>query len=107
MKRYGMVIGVRPEKLDEYRRLHAAVWPEIIRLLSEAHVRNYTIFQKDDLLFGYLEYHGSDITADFARMNAAPVVKEWYRVCEPCQRPLETRKEGEWWADMEEVFHMD
>jgi L-rhamnose mutarotase len=107
MKRYGMVIGVWPEKLAEYKRLHAAVWPEIIRLLSEAHVKNYTIFQKDDLLFGYLEYHGSDIAADFARMNAQPIVKQWYRVCEPCQRPFETRKEGEWWADMDEVFHMD
>ena len=107
MNRYGMVIGVRVEKLEEYKRLHAAVWPEIIRLLSEAHVKNYTIFQRDDLLFGYLEYHGSDIAADFAQMNAQPIVKEWYRVCEPCQRPLETRKAGEWWADMNEVFHMD
>ena len=107
MKRCGMVIGVRPEKLAEYKRLHAAVWPEITRLLSEAHVRNYSIFRKDDLLFGYLEYHGADIATDFARMNAQPIVQEWYRLCEPCQRPFETRKEGEWWADMEEFFHMD
>jgi L-rhamnose mutarotase len=107
MKRYGMVIGVRPEKLDEYKRLHAAVWPEIIRLLEEAHVKNYSIFQKDALLFGYFEYHGSDLAADFARMNAEPIVKEWYAVCGPCQVPLATRKQGEWWADMDEVFHME
>lgn len=107
MKRYGMVLGVKPEKLAEYKRLHAAVWPEILKLLTEAHVRNYSIFQKDELLFGYFEYHGSDIAADFARMNAAPIVKEWYAVCEPCQVPLATRKEGEWWAAMEEVFHME
>jgi L-rhamnose mutarotase len=107
MKRYGMVIGVRPEKLEEYKRLHASVWPEIIRLLNEAHVRNYTIFQKDELLFGYLEYHGSDIAADFARMNSEPIVKEWYRHCSPCQVPLASRQEGEWWAEMDEVFHMD
>jgi L-rhamnose mutarotase len=107
MKRYGMVLGVKPEKLAEYKRLHRAAWPEILRLLTAAHVRNYSIFQKDDLLFGYFEYHGSDLAADFARMNAEPVVKEWYRLCSPCQVPLATRQAGEWWADMDEVFHME
>jgi L-rhamnose mutarotase len=107
MQRYGMVLGVKPEKLDEYKRLHAAVWPEVLRLLAEAHVRNYSIFQKDELLFGYFEYHGENLTADFARMNAEPIVKEWYSVCSPCQEPLATRRAGEWWAQMDEVFHMD
>lgn len=107
MKRYGWVIGVRPEKLDEYKRLHAEVWPDVVRLLSEAHVRNYTIFHKDDLLFGYFEYHGNDLEADFARMNAEPIVREWYTHCSPCQAPLDTRKPGEWWASMDEVFHME
>ena len=107
MRRYGMVLGVKPEKLEEYKRLHAAVWPEVLAALTDAHVRNYTIFQKDRLLFAYFEYHGDDLTADFARMNALPIVKQWYEVCMPCQVPLATRKEGEWWADMEDVFHMD
>jgi L-rhamnose mutarotase len=107
MKRYGMVIGVRPEKLAEYKRLHAAAWPEIVRLLTEAGVRNYSIFQKDELLFGYFEYHGDDLEAAFERMNAEPIVKEWYTLCEPCQVPLATRKSGEWWAEMAEVFHME
>ena len=107
MKRYGMVIGVRPEKLAEYKRLHAAVWQEIMRLLTEAGVRNYSIFQKDELLFGYFEYHGDDLEAAFQRMNAEPIVKEWYAVCEPCQAPLATRKPGEWWAEMAEIFHME
>jgi L-rhamnose mutarotase len=107
MKRYGMVIGVRPEKLSEYAQIHAAVWPEITRLLTEAGVRNYSIFQKDELLFGYFEYHGDDLETAFKRMNAEPIVKQWYAVCEPCQVPLATRKPGEWWAEMAEVFHME
>jgi L-rhamnose mutarotase len=102
-----MVIGVRPEKLAEYKRLHAAVWPEILRLLTEAGVRNYSIFQKDDLLFGYFEFHGTNLEAAFERMNAQPIVKEWYAVCGPCQMPLATRNPGEWWAEMSEVFHME
>jgi L-rhamnose mutarotase len=107
MKRYGMVLGMRPEKLEEYKRLHAAVWPEILQLLKEAHIRNYSIFHKDELLFAYFEYHGSDLAADFKKMNAEPTVKDWYAVCAPCQVPLATRKAGEWWANMDEVFHTD
>ena len=107
MKHCGMVLGVKPEKLADYKRLHAAVWPEVLAELSAANVRNYTIFHKDELLFGYFEYHGVDLAADFARMNAKPIIKQWYAECAPCQVPLPTRAEGEWWADMENVFHMD
>jgi len=44
MKRYGTVIGLRPEKPDEYRRLHAAVWPDVLRMIKECHIRNYSIY---------------------------------------------------------------
>jgi L-rhamnose mutarotase len=40
-----------------------------------------------------------------AKMAADPKNQEWWAFTIPCQRPLETRKEGEWWAMMEEVFH--
>lgn len=107
MKRYGMVIGVRPEKLEEYQRLHAAVWPGVLKMIAECHIRNYTIYWKDELLFSSFEYHGEDFAADMARMAADPLTQEWWRHCEPCQKPLETRAQGEWWANMEEVFHAD
>ena len=45
--------------------------------------------------------------ADFAKMAADPTTQKWWEHCEPCQEPLETRAEGEWWANMEEVFHCD
>lgn len=107
MKRYGMVIRVRPEKLDEYRRLHTAVWPEVLRMLAECNIRNYSIYHKDGYLFSYFEYLGSDFAADMARMAADPATQQWWSVCKPCQEPLSTRAPGEWWADMEEVFHCD
>jgi L-rhamnose mutarotase len=106
-KRYGMVIRVRPEKLEEYVRLHAAVWPEVLAIIREVGIRNYSIFLKDDLLFGYMEFEGGDIDAAFRSMNARPVIQEWYAHCSPCQEPLPTRRQGEWWAFMEEVFHTD
>jgi L-rhamnose mutarotase len=105
----GMVIGLKPEKVAEYKRLHAAVWPEILDMISQCNIRNYSIFLKEpeNLLFGYWEYHGTDFAADAAKMAADPKTQEWWDVCMPCQEPFETRADGEWWAMMEEVFHHD
>ncbi|MCO5734286.1 L-rhamnose mutarotase [Rhizobium sp. SSA_523] len=109
MQRMGMVIGLHPEKVDEYKRLHAAVWPEILDLLTRSHVKNYSIFLKEpeNLLFGYWEYHGADFAADMEKIAADPKNQEWWSFCIPCQKPFETRKDGEWWAMMEEVFHLN
>ena len=107
MKRYGSVIKVRPEKLDEYKKLHAAVWPDVLAMIAACNMRNYSIYYKDGFLFSYFEYHGDDFAADSAKMAADKTTQEWWRLCEPCQEPLETRAEGEWWATMEEVFHCD
>jgi L-rhamnose mutarotase len=107
MQRYGSVIKVRPEKLAEYKNLHANVWPEVLRMIRECNIRNYSIYFKDGYLFSYFEYHGQDFTADMKRMAANPNTQAWWKLTDPCQKPLETRKEGEWWASMEELFHAD
>jgi L-rhamnose mutarotase len=107
MRRYGMVIGVRPEKLDEYRKLHAAVWPEVLSMIRKCNIRNYSIYLKDGRLFSYFEYVGSNFAADMEKMAADPITQEWWKLCKPCQAPLESRAPGEWWAAMEEVFHCD
>jgi len=112
MKRHGSVIGLEPEKIVEYKRLHAAVWPEILEKIKECHFENYSIFLRklpdaNFYLFSYFEYTGTDFTADCAKMAADLRTQEWWALCMPCQRPLPDRTEGEWWADMEEVFHAD
>lgn len=107
MKRYGSIIGVRPEKLEEYKKLHAAVWPEVLQTIRDCNIRNYSIYYKDGLLFSYYEYIGTDYEADMQKMASDPVTQKWWTFCEPCQKPLDTRSEGEWWSMMEEVFHTD
>ena len=102
-----MVIGIRPEKIEEYRELHAAVWPDVLRMIRVCNIRNYSIYLKDNTLFSYFEYTGKDFDADMAKMAADPTTRKWWDVCKPCQEPLGTRNEGEWWAEMEEVFHLD
>lgn len=112
MKRYGSVIGLRPEKAEEYKRLHAAVWPDVLRMIKECQIQNYSIYLRalDDgrlYLFSYFEYTGADFAADMARMAADPTTQRWWSACMPCQQPLAGRASGEWWAGMEEVFHLE
>jgi L-rhamnose mutarotase len=107
MQRYGMLIKVRPEKLDEYKELHANPWPGVLKTIHDCNIRNYSIYLKDGFLFGYYEYIGEDYAADMTKMAADPVTQEWWKRTDPCQEPLSTRKAGEWWAIMEEVFHCD
>ena len=107
MKRYGQVIKIRPEKIEEYKRYHADVWPEVLEMIKRCNICNYSIYLKDDFLFGYFEYMGDNYEEDMKKMAADPKTQEWWAVMEPMQQPIETRKEGEWWAEMEEVFHLD
>jgi L-rhamnose mutarotase len=107
MKRYGQIIGVKPETLTQYKKYHAAVWPEVLDIIRKCNIRNYSIFLKDNLLFAYFEYIGDDFKADMARMAADPKTQEWWAITDPMQDPIETRAEGEWWANMDEVFHTD
>ena len=107
MKRYGSIIKLKPEKLEEYKQLHAAVWPDVLKMIKDCHIQNYSIYYKDGYLFSYFEYTGKDFSGDMARMAADPVTQDWWKLTEPCQEALETRAEGEWWASMEEFFHLD
>jgi len=109
MQRMGQIIGLNAEKIAEYKRLHAAVWPDVLKMITACNIRNYSIFLKEpeNLLFAYFEYHGTDFAADSAKMAADKTTQEWWAVCMPCQKPFESRADGEWWAGMEEVFHHD
>ena len=112
MKRYGMVIGLRPEKVEEYRKLHAAVWPDVLKMIGQCHIRNYSIYLRQladgqPYLFSYFEYVGNNFAADMAQMAADPTTQQWWALCKPCQQPLASRAPEEWWAGMEEVFHSD
>lgn len=107
MQRYGQVLGIKTENIAEYTRLHADVWPGVLKMIHECNIRNYSIFQKDNLLFAYFEYIGNDFEADMAKMAADPTTQEWWKVCSPLQDPLPTRADGEWWATMDEVFHTE
>jgi len=110
VKRYGSVIGLKEEKIEYYKELHANAWPEVLKKIEECNIRNYSIYlhRLDDgkhYLFSYFEYVGKDFKADMAKMAADPMTQKWWKETDPCQFPVKHRAEGEWWAGMEEVFH--
>ena len=107
VQRFGWIIKVKPDKLVEYKELHANPWPDINKMLKECNIRNYSIYHRDGYLFSYLEYTGTDFQADMAKMAKDSTTQAWWKLTDPCQEPIETAKEGEWWADMEEIYHLD
>jgi L-rhamnose mutarotase len=108
-RRYGMVIGLKADRVEDYKRLHAAVWPGVLEAMRRNGWRNFDIFLKEpeNLLFGTFEYHGGDFAASARAIAADPETQAWLAETDPCQVPFDTRKPGEWWAMMDNVFHMD
>jgi len=112
VKRFGNVIGVREEKLEEYEKLHANVWPGVLSMIKACHIDNYSIFihQMDDgqyYLFSYFEYSGANFEEDMKKMAADETTKKWWSFCEPCQKPLQNKLPNEWWSVMRETWHQD
>ena len=107
MRRVGQLIGLKPDQIEAYERLHAAVWPEVLATIAACNIRNYSIFRHGEQLFAYFEYVGNDFEADMVKMAADPKTREWWTLTDPMQVPLEMCAPGEWWTTMKEVFHTD
>ena len=107
VKRVGMVIGIRPDRISAYESLHAASNPGVRDLLNKYHMHNFSIYiqQLEDgkyYLFGYYEYTGSDYDGDMAKLAREPRNQKWLSTTDPTQIPLKGQKS---WAIMQEVYH--
>jgi L-rhamnose mutarotase len=107
VRRFGWVVKLRPEKAEEYVALHAEPWPGVLEGIRASGIRNYSIFLRDGLLFGYFEYVGDDFEADMAAAAADAVSQEWWKLTGPCQEPLDSAAPGELWVQAAEIFHAD
>ncbi len=107
MKRVAEIIGLAPEHAAEYIELHREVWPEILERLTDSQIHNYSIFRRGELLVAYFEYTGQDYDGDMAAVAADPRTRSWWAVVGPLQRPMPDRGDGEWWAHLDEIFHLD
>jgi L-rhamnose mutarotase len=108
-QRFGLRLGLKPERLDEYKRYHVRIWPEIADAIHKAGIRNYSIFHSAGELFAYFEYVGPEheLESRLQALARAPRMREWWDLMEPMQIPRADRKPGQWWSEMEEVFHLE
>ena len=67
MERYAWKATVKDGMLEEYIRRHDNLWQEMKDMLHEAGIRNYTIWNVGNDLFGYYE---CDIVEEAARIQA-------------------------------------
>jgi len=105
MPRYCFLLRVRPGRMDEYRRRHAAVWPEMLAALAGTGWRNYSLFLHDDgLLVGYVE--ADDLQASLEAMAATDVNARWQAEMAPFFAGLEGAPD-EGLVLLEEVFHLE
>ncbi len=107
VKRVGSVIGLAEQAVEEYERLHASVWPEVLEQIAKSNIRNYSIFRMGHLLFSYYEYIGDDFAYDMSEMANDPITQEWWKLCTPLQKQIPETPENEWWMTIPEVFHCD
>ncbi len=105
VKRVGMVVGIREDKLAEYKQLHADSNPGVRDLLTKYHMHNFSIYLQQIegkwYEFGYYEYTGKDFEGDMARLAKEPRNIDWLRVCDPMQLPLPGAKG---WTEMERAY---
>jgi L-rhamnose mutarotase len=111
MQRMASIAELRPERVDEYRRLHADVWPGVLKILRAGHLHNYSIHLRPmadgrHLLFSYFEYTGSDFVADMAKIDANPEMQRWWEICQPCLSPPDG-PDGQYFAELQEIFYME
>lgn len=107
VKRVGMVIGLKADQVEEYKRVHADSHEGVRDLLTKYNMHNFSIFlhQFDNgkyYLFGYYEYTGDDFEADMAALAKEERNIEWLSMTDPMQIPFEGENS---WSIMERVYY--
>lgn len=103
-RRFCQRAWLKPEKVDEYRRLHANAWPGVLKTIEDCNLRNYRIDLLDTLVVSTFEYVGDDYDADMRRMEADPITQEWWTHTKPC---FLRHEDDVYYEDMEEIFRFD
>lgn len=106
MNRYCFLLQVDPAQLDEYRRRHRQVWPEMLVALRDTGWSNYTLFLREDgLLIGHVE--ADSLAAAQAAMAATDVNSRWQEWMAPLFAELPGGRADESFQLVPEVFNLD
>lgn len=106
MHRFCFRLSVRPDKLDDYRRRHAVVWPDMLRALASCGWRNYSIFAAPNgEIIGYVE--AADLAASQRAMAALEVNTRWQNDMRQFFTGLDGGAPDEHFELFEEIFNLD
>jgi L-rhamnose mutarotase len=107
MKRVGFLLKVKQGMIEEYKKQHEAVWPEMLDALRRTGWHNYSLFVRDDgLLFGYFEA-AEDFQASLDGMAKEPINLKWQEFMGPYFEALGGSRPDESMLELQEVFHLD
>ncbi|KAK3331083.1 hypothetical protein B0H66DRAFT_572910 [Apodospora peruviana] len=112
-RRFAQIVKLKPEFIDKYKEVHAAVWPEVLKQIKDCNIQDYSIFHDPGtgILFANFKYVGYDFDGDMEKMRDNPKVREWWRMTDGFQESLvpgaTSSETGEpsWWKPVEEVFY--
>ena len=106
-KRYAMAVRLKEEKREFYIKNHQNVWPEVLSELKKIKVKNYSIYLKEDFMFGYLEYEGDNFDQDMTDMQKIPIVEKWTNLMINCFNPFPGNEDNNSWVMMDEIFYLE
>lgn len=112
VKFFASMVELKPEKEEQYRRLHADVWPEVQAAIRRAKIRNFHLHIAElagrQYLVSTFEYTGDDPATDFAKMAEDEVTRQkWWPLTDACQIRLPAAPAGRQWMPLEQVMHLD
>ena len=107
MKRVGLLLKVKQERIEEYKARHQEVWPEMQEALRRAGWHNYSLFMREDgLLFGYVEVDDSLAQAQ-GRMEHEEANERWQTYMDGFFEVPPGLHADQAFQELEEVFHLD
>jgi L-rhamnose mutarotase len=109
-KRYCLTLDLKddPKLIDEYKRHHEKIWPEITKSIKDSGIEDMEIY-----LFGPRMFMVMEVSEQFSFEAKAkgdrenPKVREWEELMWKFQEPLAYAKPGEKWLLMEKIFELE
>ncbi|KAH6665875.1 DUF718 domain-containing protein [Plectosphaerella plurivora] len=113
-RRIAQIVKLKPEFLEQYKEVHAHVWPEVLKQIKQCNIEDYSIYFDDgsNILFATMKYVGYDFAGDMEKMRENPKVREWWKMTDGWQESLvpgavnSESGEPSWWKPVEEVFYV-
>ncbi|KAI0848232.1 rhamnose mutarotase [Daldinia vernicosa] len=113
-RRIAQIVKLKPEFIEKYKEVHAAVWPEVLEQIKACNIEDYSIFHDPGtgILFASFKYVGNDYAGDMARMRENPKVREWWAMTDGFQESFvpgahSSESGPPWWREVEEVFYLE